>query len=128
MRINISAFLFIMILALSLSDMAYADSAVFSKLKGTADNIGKGLRDVGYAAAGLGLIALTFGAIFGKVNWKTLGYIMMSCFILTMMTAVIGKMKAGNGDYDQASRAFQSGRSGGNASVPGNTDQVTTRK
>lgn len=127
MRINISAFLFIMILSLFLSDMAYADSAVFSKLKTTAGEIGSGLKQVGYAAAGLGLIALTFGAIFGKVNWKTLGYIMLSCFILTMMTAVIGKMK-GNEDYRQAHQEFQSGRSRGNASVPGNTDQVTIRR
>lgn len=57
-----------------------------------AQSIGFGLKKVGYIIAGLGLITVSFMAIFNKISWKSLWYIFLSCFTLTAMTAVVNTM------------------------------------
>lgn len=69
---------------------AHAD--VFDKLAKLGGSLGSGLKRSGFMVAGLGLIAFSVAAIFGKVSWKTLAYIMMCTFILASMTAVVSYM------------------------------------
>lgn len=73
------------ILILSLIFIPEAQADVFTQLKGLADRTGKGFIDVGYMVAGIGLLAFAVAAIFNKISWKTLAYIMMSTFILSLL-------------------------------------------
>lgn len=66
---------------------AHAD--VFDKLSTLGNSLGVGLAKSGYLIAGLGLIAFSVAAIFNKISWKTLAYIMMSTFILTLLLSGI---------------------------------------
>lgn len=62
---------------------------IWTVLAGKALLIGTGLRKTGYIIAGLGLIFFSALAIFNKISWKNLAYIMLSCFVLTCMIALI---------------------------------------
>ncbi len=99
---------------------AHAD--VFDQLKKLGGSLGGGLKRSGYMVAGLGLIAFSVAAIFGKVAWKTLAYIMMCTFILTSMTAAITYVMGGesinNVDFN----------TGGSTSTGSNTKGVQTTK
>lgn len=86
-------------------------SSVFSGLSTSASKIGKGLRDVGFIIAGFGLIVFSFMAIFNKISWKTLAYIMMSTFILSSMVGIISYFSGGSssvkfGDVKSVSLGF----------------------
>lgn len=76
---------------------AFAEGAgeVFTKLAETAGSIGMGLRNAGFLIAGFGLIVFSFMAIFNKISWKTLAYIMLCTFILSTMIGIIGYIKKG---------------------------------
>ena len=90
------------IFAASISDAA-ADVDIFSKLAEKAETIGLGLRSSGYIIAGIGLIVFSFMAIFNKVSWKNLAYIMLSCFILSAMFGVINYFADGKADLPELS-------------------------
>ncbi|MBR2137601.1 MAG: hypothetical protein IJ852_06595 [Alphaproteobacteria bacterium] len=91
-KFNILIFLLMFTVFLS-PGVAMADGAevpaIFGKLADKATLIGNGLRQTGYIIAGLGLIFFSFMAIFNKISWKTLAYIMVSCFFLTLMWTII---------------------------------------
>jgi len=76
---------------------------IFTTLGNRAQSIGFGLKRVGYIIAGLGLIFVTFMAIFNKISWKTLFYIFLSCFTLTLMTGVINMMSSKTLTYEHYS-------------------------
>ena len=99
------------------SSVAHAD--IFDSLAERASALGLGLRDTGYIIAALGLIVFSFMAIFNKISWKQLAYIMMSCFILTFMIALINYFRVA-GDPDANNISFD-GNSSGNPSNE-NTD------
>lgn len=76
-------FFLVAVLLFAFAPEAHAD--VFDKLQGLGNAMGTGLAKFGYMVAGLGLLAFSVAAIFNKVSWKTLAYIMMSTFIITML-------------------------------------------
>lgn len=76
-------FFLVAVLFFAFAPEAHAD--VFDKLQGLGNAMGTGLAKFGYMVAGLGLLAFSVAAIFNKVSWKTLAYIMMSTFIITML-------------------------------------------
>lgn len=80
-----------------LPDAAWADAGedIFDSLADRAQTIGEGLTGVGYVIAGLGLIIFSFMAIFNKIKWSTLAYIMLSCFVLSAMVFVITMFQEG---------------------------------
>lgn len=82
------------------SNNAYAVSAgdIFDQLASRAGTLGMGLKKSGYVIAAFGLIVFSFMAIFNKISWKNLAYIMMSCFILTMMVSIINYVASANSD------------------------------
>lgn len=54
------------------------------------------LRGLAFAISGFGIIMFTFMAICGKINFKHLGYIMISLFILSGVGLVISYMTGGD--------------------------------
>ena len=89
------------------STAAFAD--IFGELARRAEFIGGGLTSVGYVIAAIGLIVFTFMAIFNKLSWKTLAYIMMSCFFLSAMGAIITEVRKGGDQPLNVSTASASG-------------------
>lgn len=96
-------FLATLLIALFAASGAYADGGgdIFGKLADKAWTVGSGLRDAGFIIAGLGLVVFAFMAIFNKISWKTLAYIMMSTFILTAMIAAINYVSDGKAQISQ---------------------------
>ena len=74
-------------------DTAQAD--IFDTLSGKASTFAKGLRNLAYVISGFGIIMFTFLAISGKINFKHLGYISISLFILAAMGAFIDYITSG---------------------------------
>ncbi len=91
----------LLLCAFGVSDTFAADatSDVFGRLGALGGNVGTGLARLGYLIAGLGLIAFTVAAIFNKISWKTLAYIMLSTFILTAALGGSIYTFLGAGDY-----------------------------
>ncbi len=57
---------------------------VFGRMERLGLSLGRGMLKSGYLIAGLGLAACSVAAIFGKVNWTTLSYIMIAVFIIAI--------------------------------------------
>ncbi|MBQ9271958.1 MAG: hypothetical protein IJ218_06820 [Alphaproteobacteria bacterium] len=72
---------------------AFAD--IFDDLAKKAKFVGTGFGKTGYLVAGFGLIVFSFMAIFNKISWKNLAYIMLSTFILSVMTFIVSEMSDG---------------------------------
>lgn len=102
---NIVCFLFLItvFLVLQITPVFAApsgDDAIWTKLAGKAARIGGGLRQSGYIIAGFGLIFFSFMAIFNKISWKNLAYIMLSCFVLTAMVGLINYFSRADGNAE----------------------------
>ena len=115
----------VVLLSVCTSGMAFADNGsageVFSKLANKAGVIGGGLRQSAFAIAGIGLLVFSFMAIFNKISWKNLAYIMMSCFILGIMAMIINYIGEGGGTPPNLS--FDSG----GAAIQGDTKSVEVK-
>jgi len=66
-----------------------ASADVFEELKKRSVSFSKHLRILAYAISGFGIIMFTFLAICGKINFKHLGYIFISLFMLSGTGALI---------------------------------------
>ena len=125
-KVNIGVIFFLFIVFLY-PESAWADGAtapaIFGELAKKASAIGSGLRNAGYVIAGLGLIFFSFMAIFNKISWKTLAYIMMSCFFLTFMWGIISFVSQG-GNTGGVKMDFTNG----DASVSGGVPAAPTGK
>ncbi|MBP5352410.1 MAG: hypothetical protein J6Y91_01420 [Alphaproteobacteria bacterium] len=86
-----------------------AQADIFDSLAGKAGVIGQGLQSSGFIIAGVGLIVFTFMAIFNKIQWKTLAYIMFSTALLSAMIAVIGWASGGKSRSATGSLKFDQG-------------------
>ena len=108
-------FSFLIFASMFISSAAQAAEAgeIFDQLAARAQNLGGGLRDVGYIIAAFGLIVFSFMAIFNKISWKNLAYIMMSCFVLSFMAMLINEI--GGGSNQAPNLSFDTGKSGGKA-------------
>jgi len=125
---NIIFLVFITLLILTNNAFAegYCDSGdVFDQLACRAQNVGLGLRDVAYIIAGFGLITVAVMAIFGKMSWKNFSYIAISCFVLSIMAAIINYM--GEGSKQAPGLKFdKSGEAAGDSGY--NAKSVTIKK
>ncbi len=83
-------------IALVLFDCPDASAAVFHSIAMKTGMFAEGLRKLAYVISGFGIIMFTFLAICGKINFKHLGYIMISLFFLSGMGALITYIKGGN--------------------------------
>ena len=87
--IHLFMLLSLMIVGITPDAFAGEENEIFDQLAARAAGVGVGLRNSGYIIAGFGLIVFSFMAIFNKISWKTLAYIMLSCFILSVMFWVV---------------------------------------
>ena len=83
--------LILALLCISFSMFICGEAAadIFDTLSLKTTDFAKGLRNIAYVISGFGIIMFTFLAISGKINFKHLGYISMSLFILAAMGAFI---------------------------------------
>lgn len=87
----------LLVIACMFISCADANAApVFHSLAQTTGKFAYELRLFAYALSGFGIIMFTYLAICGKINFKHLGYIMISLFMLSAMGALITYIKGGN--------------------------------
>lgn len=111
-------FIFSILMLVGMTTDAFAgeETEIFDELADRAATIGMGLRDSGYLIAGFGLIVFSFMAIFNKISWKNLAYIMLSCFVLSIMFAAVNYIAEGGGGdlpslkYDTQKTSGSSGK------------------
>ena len=63
-------------------DFCSGDFGLFSSLVRTGQIIFQRLRDLIYVVAGFGIIAVAVGGLFGNLNWKWLGAIVISLVVI----------------------------------------------
>ncbi len=64
------------------SSAASGSGGVFSELVNAGKDIFYGMRDLIYLVAGFGIIGVGLTGFFGNLNWKWLGAILISLFII----------------------------------------------
>lgn len=113
---------FALVLTVFYCESAYAANGdVFGKLSNLGGSLGIGLARIGYLIAGIALIGFSVAAIFNKISWKTLAYIMMSTFILTLlMGGAIYKFLGAGTEYGSGATKFNGVSSA--AGITGSTD------
>ena len=124
-RLSVLFFTVVLISVLFISP-AFADGggdAIWGKLAGKAALIGDGLRRSGYMIAGLGLIFFSFMAIFNKISWKNLAYIMLSCFVLSIMFGLINYFSDNKAESSGIAE-FKSSNAGTNTDIQGGVGQA----
>ncbi len=83
--LRFSILLLFMVVGIAPDAFAGEETEIFDQLAARATAVGVGLRDSGFIIAAFGLVFFSFMAIFNKISWKTLAYIMLSCFVLSTM-------------------------------------------
>lgn len=104
-RINL-IILSILCISFSMFVCDTAQAEIFDTLSGRAVVFATGLRNLAYVISGFGIIMFTFLAISGKINFKHLGYISISLFILAAMGAFIDYITSGTGDKPSLASTF----------------------
>lgn len=72
-----------------------ARADVFGTLSGNAVAFAVGLRGFAFVLSGFGIIMFTWMAIFGKINFKHLGYIYICLFMLSGVGLLISYITGG---------------------------------
>ena len=75
--LSVSAFLFTLIFCCE------AEASIFGTFAGRATTFAKGFQNLAFCMAGFGIVMFTWMAIFGKINFKHLGYIFICLFLLS---------------------------------------------
>ena len=65
---------------------------MFGSLVSAGAKIFVGLRDIIFAASGIGIVAVAIGGFFGNLNWKWLAAIGIGLFVLSTTAALIDYM------------------------------------
>lgn len=79
----------LVLMAVLLPSSAFAAANVFDVIQSKLINTVKDIRQIAYVIAGFGLIMFTVLAIFNKISFKHLGYIMISLSLLALMMPFI---------------------------------------
>ena len=91
---------------------ATSGDEIWTKLADKASLIGFGLKKSGYIIAGIGLIFFSFMAVFNKISWKNLAYIMLSCFVLSVMVGLINYFSTKDANPEYSSETTFNGPDG----------------
>lgn len=92
-------------------------SSIFTTISSKMWKAVGGLRNIAYVIAGFGMIAFTFGAIFNKISWKHFANIMISLFILSIMTPLIEWIAFGEGVQNKLTFGYKYVAPGDHASL-----------
>ena len=71
---------------------SYAASALFGDLTKKGAEIFSGMKDIIYAVAGFGIVAIAIGGFFGNFNWKWLGAIIIGLMVIASTAGIINYM------------------------------------
>lgn len=82
----------IMVLGLAEPASAQAIGLFFEKLQGKSTTIFSDSKQVFYIIAGFGLVGLTLGTVFGRLNWKWLGAWAFGCVIVAAAFGIIAEI------------------------------------
>lgn len=98
-------FFWVAVFSLVLVCPAFAEDAqpadeIWTKLADKASKVGVLLQRSGFYIAGIGLIFFSFMAIFNKISWKNLAYIMLSCLILSVIVGLVNYFSVRGGDQN----------------------------
>lgn len=85
----------LMIFAVSSVLCATESYALFEGLTGAGSKIFEGMRDIIYAAAGFGIIAIAIGGFFGNLNWKWLSAVIIGLFVIAVTAGILSYMTDG---------------------------------
>jgi len=90
-------------------DSVWAANApnVLKTLGGRTQTFARQLRSFAFIISGFGIIMFTWAAIFGKINFRHLGYIMISLFFLSGVGLFISYMTGGDARREDLKFAFK---------------------
>lgn len=74
------------------TDSFAAQSGLFAELTQRGAEIFKGMREIIYAVAGFGIVAIAIGGFFGNFNWKWLGAIIIGLMVIALTAGIINYM------------------------------------
>ncbi|MBQ9236164.1 MAG: hypothetical protein IJ184_06865 [Alphaproteobacteria bacterium] len=77
------------------ADTSTGGSGLFSALVASGLKIFSELRDLIYIVAGFGIVAVGVGGIFGNLNWKWLGAILISLVVMATAGGIVQLMTGG---------------------------------
>ena len=106
-----------------LPSVSFAAGDVFDTIQAKMISTVKDLRKIAYVIAGFGLVMFSFLAIFNKISFKHLGYIMISLSLLSLMMPFINYFSGANLQDNELN--YADFISGGDASIEGSN--VTSR-
>lgn len=101
-KILILCLLCILLCIISGDAFAAKGDNVFSKFSTRALNFAIGLRGFAFVLSGFGIIMFTWMAIFGKINFKHLGYIYICLFMLSGVGLLINYIVGGDATAKKA--------------------------
>lgn len=85
--------LFALVAFLASSILFATDSyALFEDLTNKGAEIFRGMREIIYAVAGFGIVAIAIGGFFGNFNWKWLGAIIIGLMVIALTAGIINYM------------------------------------
>lgn len=74
------------------TDSYAANSGLFTELTQRGAEIFNGMREIIYAVAGFGIVAIAIGGFFGNFNWKWLGAIIIGLMVIALTAGIINYM------------------------------------
>lgn len=98
--IKLKNVVFMTLLVFAISSILFATDScaaeLFSDLIKKGNEIFKGMRDIIFAVSGFGIIAIAVGGIFGNINWKWLGAIIIGLMVIALTSGIIQYMVGSN--------------------------------
>ena len=97
--IKVKKFVSLSLLIFAISSVLFATEsyALFEGLTSAGSEIFVGMRDIIYAVAGFGIIAIAIGAFFGNLNWKWLSAVIIGLMVIALTAGILSYMTAGKG-------------------------------
>ncbi len=96
--VKLKKLLFISFLTFAVSSILFATNsyALFEDLTQHGANIFTGMREIIYAVAGFGVVAIAIGGFFGTINWKWLTAIIIGLIVIATTASIINYMVDSN--------------------------------
>lgn len=89
---KIIIFALVAFLASSILFATNSQAALFGDLTSKGAEIFTGMREIIYAVAGFGIVAIAIGGFFGNFNWKWLGAIIIGLMVIASTAGIINYM------------------------------------
>lgn len=101
MDINFKKYITFSLTAFVVSSILFASNAradeVFANLTTTGWALFGGMRQIIFAAAAFGIIAIAIGGLFGAFNWKWLSAIIIGVVVIALTVGLVQYLTAGTG-------------------------------